>query len=292
MTAVRLLAADAFRALVSRRTSLVLAILALALLTAMSCSLQITGQTVVNGRVSPVGDEARLSLAIGTAFAGIHCIGVLVVLFLVVPAIVGEIDSGLAAWVLVKPLSRRTYLVGRLVGGAAFLAAFSAVLALGLEILLLKYRGGVSPRLVLGWAVLVVLLAAYLAWGVLFAIHLGPGPGGILLLLLAGAGAFVDADGLTRTFLGVGAGEGPRGILEVFLVPAFGGGSPPLAARAAYGVAYVALPGTGNVHDLAMAAAGGGRLALPLDLLSAGIMLAGLPIAAALAVRALERREP
>lgn len=288
---IRILAADTVRTLFVRRTTVLLLMLIFALLTVVSCSLQLTGQTVVNGQASPFGDDARHRMAVAAAFGGAHALGVLLILFLLLPGFVGEIDSGLATWIVTKPLPRRTLLHGRLLGGLAFLAATTGFVVLGLEILLARYSGSIAPRAVLGWGILLLLLAGYMVWGILLALRLGAGFGGIALLLLAACGAVVDTDALTRLFLYPGGDGQPAGLLSVLLQSFFRGAEPPVVARLLYGASYVLLPGTGNVHDVAIAVALGTGIPIASDLVSVAILLAGLPLGLFLASRTLARRE-
>src|SRR5262245_18988897 len=124
---VRLLAADTLRALLSRRANIVLIDILFGLLTVASCSLQVTGETMINGQSIPIGADDRLRYAVGATFGGVHFFGALLVLFLIVPAVTGEIESGMASWILIKPIPRATYLFGRLLGAFLFLAAFAAL---------------------------------------------------------------------------------------------------------------------------------------------------------------------
>lgn len=288
---IAILAGDTFRTLVSRRANVAIAVLLFGLLTVASCSLQMTGTTVVNGQVLPIGPEERIGIAVGTTFAGLHFFGALLVIFILVPALSSEIESGLAAWVLVKPIRRETYLIGRLLGAFLFLAAFLAVGLVGLEVLLVRYAGGPRPEALLGWAALALLAAAYLAWGVLFALHFGSGLGGLALFLLALSGAVIDFDPLTRYFLSPAEGAPQGGFLDALFFALRHGEGPPAAARVLYGALYAIFPGTGNVHDLAVALATGRPLGISMDHVSLPIVAVGVPVALLVARRALARRE-
>ncbi len=288
---ILLLAGDTFRSLVSRRANVAMAVLLFGLLTVASCSLQLSGETVVNGQVVPIGPEERVGLAVGTTFGGLHFFGALLALFLLVPSLSGEVESGLAGWILVKPIRRETFLLGRLLGALLFLAAFLALGLVGLEVLLARYAGGMRAAPLLGWGILALLSAAYLAWGFLFALHLGSGLGGLTLLLLALAGAVVDFDVITRYFLSAPADAPAGGLLDALVFALRHGEGPPTAARAVYGVLYAVLPGTGNVHDLAVAVATGRALSIATDHVSLPVVVAGIPIAIVAARRALTRRE-
>jgi hypothetical protein len=286
-----LLAADTVRTLFARRTTALLLVLIFALLTVVSCSLQVTGETVVNGAPVPFGDEARQRLAVTTAFGGAHALGVLLIVLLLLPSLAGEIDGRLAIWIVTKPIARSVYLRGRLLGGVAFLAAVTGFVVLGLEVLLAKYAGALAPRVALGWGILLALLIGYLVWGMLFSLHLGAGIGGIALLVLAASGAIVDTDALTALLLRSTGDEPSGGILGVLLRSFLGGGEPPLAVRIAYGVLYALLPGTGNVHDIAVAYALGVEVPFASDLFSLVVLAVGLPIGILLASRSLARRD-
>ncbi len=286
-----LLVGDTFRSLVTRRANVAVAVLLFGLLTVASCSLQVSGETVVNGQVVPIGPEERVGLAVGTTFGGLHFFGALLAIFLLVPALSGEVESGLAGWILVKPIRRETYLLGRLLGALLFLAAFLALGLVGLEVLLARYAGGARAAPLLGWGILALLAAAYLAWGFLFALHLGSGLGGLALLLFALAGAVIDFDLITRYFLAAAADAPGGGFLDGLLFALRPGEGPPAAARAVYGVLYAILPGTGNVHALAVAVATGRSLPIATDHVSLPIVVAGIPIAILAARRALARRE-
>jgi ABC-type Na+ efflux pump permease subunit len=287
---LRLLAVDAFRSLLTRKASALLLVILFGLLTAVSCSLQVRGESVVNGRVLPIDQETRAGLGVGIAFAGVHFLGLMLVLFVIIPALIAEIDRGLAAWVLVKPIRRETFVLGRLLGGFAFLLAFSAFVVVGLEILLGRYGGRLEAGALVGWLVLAALLASYLAWGLFFSLHFGAGFGGIIVLLLAAFGAVLDADPLTRTLLWRRAGES-AGIIDVIVASIFGTADPPLVARVLYGLLYFVVPGSGNIHDLAVASTFGRALPIPEDALSLAVGCAGVPIALLLSLRALKARE-
>ncbi len=289
--ALRLLAVDALRTLLTRRASALLLVLLFGLLTAVSCSLQLAGESVVNGQVVPIDNETRSGLAVGVAYGGVHFLGLLLVLFVIVPAITGEMESGVASWIFVKPIGRETYLIARMLGGLLFLAAFSAFVVAGLEVLLLKYSGRFEARAILGWVTLLILLASYLGWGVLLSLHLGAGFGGLLVLLLAGLGAAVNLDPLTRILLWGGGSGAPAGILDAFLAPLFGAEGPPFLARAVYAALYFVLPGAGNVHDLAVGATFGRGLPIQGDAISLAIPVAGIPLALLLSLWLLKKRE-
>jgi hypothetical protein len=290
--AILLLARDTFSTLVRRRTNIVLLLIAFWLLIMVSCSLRVTGMTIVDGQAVPVDDAERLKLAIGSAFAGIHFLGFLSVLFVLAPAIFGELESGLAAWTWTKPVTRASWICGRALGAFLFVVALSGLVVAGLELLLSRHAGSTLAAPIVGWLVLLVLFAAYIAIVVAIGVHIGGNMASLVLLLLALLGVFVDVDALTRRFLlgGAGAAAAP-GFFDMLLAPLFGGGQAPLLGRVLYGAAYILVPGTGNVHDIAVAKALSSTVPVPLDWISLAIAVAAVPASLAVAARRLARRE-
>lgn len=286
---LRILARDTLRTLLRRRANAILLVFLFCLLIAVSCSLKVTGGSVVGGQVVPIDEEARLGLAIGTAFGGAHFIGFLTILFVVLPALAGEIESGLASWILVRPVSRSRFLLGRALGAFAFAVLPVAIVALGLEVLLARHLGRIPWGPIAGALALALLFAVYLSWGLFLALRVGGGSAAILVVLCALASIAVHADVLTRWFL-LGGSESPS-FVGMLLTRFFGWETPPAALRFAYGAVYALLPATANLHDLAVAASLSKGLALGLDYASCALAVASIPVALHLARRSLERRD-
>lgn len=291
MRTTRLLAADLLRTLLRRRANALLLLLLFWLLIVVSCSLKVTGGSVVQGHAIPIDETARVRLAIGSALGGAHFIGLLVVVFVALPAAVGETEGGLSSWVLVKNVSRGRYLVARFAGAALFIAAIVAVVALGLEVLLARHLGGIQWAPLAGALVLLLLLVAYLAWGMFLAFAAGSGSAAIMVFLLSLASVVVHSDPLTRYFLG---GSGPAAeptFVDAIVASLIGADGPSLLMRIVYGALYFLTPGAKNLHDFAAAISVGETLALPLDYVTCAIAAASAPLALLFACRLFERKE-
>jgi len=291
MRTIRLLAADLLRTLFRRRANALLLFLLFWLLIVVSCSLKVSGGSVVDGQAIPIDETARIRLAIASAFGGAHFIGLLVVVFVALPAAVGEAESGLASWALVKAVSRRHYLVSRFLGAAVFLASIVAIVLAGLEVLLARHLGVVQFAPIGGAFVLLSLLVAYLAWGILLAFVVGSGSAAIIVFLLSLASVVVHSDPLTRYFFGSVDPSAVPSFVDAIVAGLIGGEGPSLLLRIVYGTVYFLTPGAKNLHDLATAIAMGDSVALDIDYVSCAIAIATAPIALAFACRVFERKE-
>ncbi|MFN0151775.1 MAG: hypothetical protein ACKVU1_13835 [bacterium] len=291
MLTTRRLAIDLLRTLFRRRANALLLFLLFWLLIVVSCSLKVTGGSVVQGHAIPIDETARISLAIGSAFGGAHFIGLLVVIFVALPAVVGEVESGLASWVLVKNVSRGRYLVSRFIGAAVFVVAIVAIVLSGLEVLLARHIGAIQFGPIAGACVMAVLLVAYLAWGVLLAFVVGSGSAAIIVFLLSLASVVVHSDSLTRYFLAAGGSESAPSFVDAIVGTLLGGATPSPVLRVVYGALYFLTPATKNLHDLASALALGETLPLGIDYVTCAIAAASAPLALVFACRALDRKE-
>lgn len=125
---------------------------------------------------------------VGLALFGALFLGAVLVTFLTAGAVQGDAESGLLQPLLVRPVSRAQYLLGRYLAASATGIAYVVVVYLG-AVAIVGVAGGWWPSEPLGVALrLAVAIAAIAALAVLGSVWLGATANGIFVLMLYGAG--------------------------------------------------------------------------------------------------------
>jgi len=125
---------------------------------------------------------------LGLAMFGTLFLGVVLAVFLTLNAVRGDAERGLLQPLVVRPLGRGAYLLGRWAAAATVSATYVVVVFLG-GVLLTKLVGGYSPdRIVMPALELAGAVAIISALALLGSIALGTTANGIGVLMLFGAG--------------------------------------------------------------------------------------------------------
>lgn len=207
MSAVRVIAAWSLREALRRRVFLVVGLLTLAFLVLYGLGLwqlfrsvdfEVTDDTGVDGEI--VAGATLLGLAM---FASLF-LGTVLAVFLTLGAVRGDAERGLLQPMLVRPLRRRTLLLGRWVAAAAVCGGY-VVVVFGAAVVLTRIFGGwwpdrvLEPALALAGAV-AILAALSLAGSVV----LSATANGIAVFMLFGAGLVAGLLGQIGEALGSG----------------------------------------------------------------------------------------
>jgi len=188
-------------------------------------ALQATGTFTVNGEPVDLDESARVALAIGL---GVRAVSFLILLFLLFHGaglVLGDAETGRAAFSLSAPISRARYLAGRSAGVLLVVLLFWAAALVLFEILLFSRTGSLRAEIAAGAAVIVLAQALLLGVLVLFEILLFSRTGSLRAEIAAGAAVIVLAQALLlgvlvlfRLFLG--GGWGAMGALLVWIASA------------------------------------------------------------------------
>jgi ABC-type transport system involved in multi-copper enzyme maturation permease subunit len=207
MTAMRVIAAWSLREALRRRVFLVVGLLTLAFLVLYGLGLwqlfrsvdfDVTDDTGVEGEV--VAGATLLGLAM---FAALF-LGTVLTVFLTLGAVRGDAERGLLQPMLVRPLRRRTLLLGRWVAAAAVCGAYVVAVFAAAVVLTRVFSGWwpdrvLEPALALAGAV-AILAALSLAGSVV----LSSTANGIAVFMVFGAGLVAGLLGQIGEALGSG----------------------------------------------------------------------------------------
>ena len=128
---------------------------------------------------------------LGLAMFGTLFLGVVLAVFLTLNAVRGDAERGLLQPLVVRPLGRGAYLLGRWAAAATVSATYVVVVFLG-GVLLTKLVGGYAPdRIVVPALELAGAVAIISALALLGSIALGTTANGIGVLMLFGAGLLI-----------------------------------------------------------------------------------------------------
>ncbi len=128
---------------------------------------------------------------LGLAMFGTLFLGVILAVFLTLNAVRGDAERGLLQPVVVRPLGRGAYLLGRWAAAATVSASYVVVVFLG-GVLLTKLVGGYAPdHIVVPALELAGAVAIVSALALLGSVRLGTSANGIGILMLFGAGLLV-----------------------------------------------------------------------------------------------------
>ncbi|HWK28553.1 MAG TPA: ABC transporter permease [Solirubrobacter sp.] len=190
MSAVLVIAGFALRESLRRRVFVVVALLTVAFLVLYGLGVwQIAGEVDEIGGVNGVqGDVVAASTLLGLAMFAILFLGAILAVFLTLGAVRGDAERGLLQPLLVRPISRATFLLGRYAAAASVCVAYVILVFLGAVLITRGFIDWwpdrvVVPALALGAAV-AVLAALALAGSVL----LSSTANGIAVFMLFGAG--------------------------------------------------------------------------------------------------------
>jgi ABC-type transport system involved in multi-copper enzyme maturation permease subunit len=141
-------------------------------------------------------------------FASLFLATVLAV-FLTLGAVRGDAERGLLQPLVVRPLGRREFLVGRFVGAAAVSVAYIAVLY-GLVVLIVHQAGGQWPDHVIGPGLaLASAITILVAMSLLGSVFLSATANGIAMFMLYGAGL------VSGLLAAIGAALGAHTVLTI-----------------------------------------------------------------------------
>ncbi|CAA9525065.1 MAG: hypothetical protein AVDCRST_MAG30-3306, partial [uncultured Solirubrobacteraceae bacterium] len=189
---VRVIAGFALRESLRRRVFLVVAILTVVFLALYGLGVWQAFREVDEfdiGRGAGVEPETVVgSTLLGLAMFGTLFLGTILAVFLTLGAVRGDAERGLLQPVLVRPLPRRTLLLGRFAGAASVCAAYVMVVYL-VAMVLTNVAGGWWPDRILtpglALAAAVAILAAIALAGSVF---LASTANGIAVFMVFGAG--------------------------------------------------------------------------------------------------------
>ena len=189
----RIVAAHALRESLRRRVFVVVLLLTLAF-----GALYAWGVNELFSDIDELGGNAFLdaetlagATILGLAMFGTLFLGVVLAVFLTLNAVRGDAERGLLQPVVVRPLGRGAYLLGRWAAAAAVSASYVVVVFLG-GVLLTALVGGYTPdRIVVPALELAGAVAIVSAIALLGSIALGTTANGIGVLMVFGAGLLV-----------------------------------------------------------------------------------------------------
>ncbi|MBM3319984.1 MAG: hypothetical protein FJY73_04845 [Candidatus Eisenbacteria bacterium] len=212
-------------------------------------ALQATGTFTVNGEPVDLDESARVALAIGL---GVRAVSFLILLFLLFHGaglVLGDAETGRAAFSLSAPISRARYLAGRSAGVLLVVLLFWAAALVLFEILLFSRTGSLRAEIAAGAAVIVLAQALLLGVLVLFRLFLGGGWGAMGALLVWIASAVLSLDLLESSLFAVDVPENVAPWWLPILQPFLGG--EPIGWKADLVRAFVRLfPPIGNATSV------------------------------------------
>ncbi len=189
--AVRVIAGFALRESLRRRVFAVVAVLTLAFLALYGLGAWQAFKEVDEFALDDAGVEAETvfgATLLGLAMFGTLFLGTILAVFLTLGAVRGDAERGLLQPVLVRPLSRRTLLLGRFAAAASVCSAYVLVVYL-IAMVLTNVAGGWWPDRILmpglALAAAVAILAAIALAGSVF---LASTANGIAVFMIFGAG--------------------------------------------------------------------------------------------------------
>ena len=142
-----------------------------------------------NGPVGPAGVASLTTVTLlGLGVFGSLFLAAVLGVFLTVAAVSGDAERGLLQPLVVRPLGRRQFLLGRLVGAAAVSGAYVTVLY-GVVLVIVHQAGGQWPHSIVGPALaLIGAVTILVALSLLGSVFLSTMANGIAMFMLYGAG--------------------------------------------------------------------------------------------------------
>jgi ABC-type transport system involved in multi-copper enzyme maturation permease subunit len=184
------IAAYALRESVRRRVFIVVALLTIAFLVLYWLGTRQAFEEL-DDVFPPVGiepDEFVGATLLGLAMFATLFLGTILAVFLTLGAVRGDAERGLLQPLVVRPVGRTTFLVGRFAGAAAVCAVY-VTLVYGAAVLITGATGGWYPDRLLGPAVeLAAAVTLLVALSLLGSVFLSATANGIAVFMLFGAG--------------------------------------------------------------------------------------------------------
>lgn len=211
MRAVAVVAGYGLREAARRRSFLVVLLLTAGFLVLYWLGVDKAFEEVGGSSTGTLGVEANVvagAFLFGLAMFATLFLGAVLVIFLTVSAVRGDAERGLLQPLLVRPLSRHAFLVGRF-GGAAAIGAVYTVALFSATLVLTNAAGGWWPDRLLAPALeLAAAVVLICALSVLGSVLLSSTANGMAVFMLFGAGLVagllgqigevLDSDTLTR----------------------------------------------------------------------------------------------
>jgi ABC-2 type transport system permease protein len=191
VTAVRVIAVFTLRESLRRRVFVVVGVLTVAFLALYGLGTWQLNRDVGEVGSNQLGVEPQVIVGatlLGLAMFGTLFLGTVLAVFLTLGAVRGDAERGLLQPLLVRPVSRRTLLLGRYAAAATVCAAYVAAVFVGATILTWAF-GGWWPDNLLGPAVGLALAVAILAaLSLAGSVFLSATANGIAVFMVFGAG--------------------------------------------------------------------------------------------------------
>ena len=184
------IAAYALRESLRRRVFVIVALLTLAFLFLYGLGARKAFEETENA-FPPVGVEPEEFIGatlLGMAMFATLFLGTVLAVFLTLGAVRGDAERGLLQPLIVRPVGRTTFLIGRFLGAAAVCAVY-VVLVYGAAVLLTGEAGGWWPDRIIAPAVeLAAAVVLLVALSLLGSVFLSATTNGIAVFMLFGAG--------------------------------------------------------------------------------------------------------
>ena len=191
MSAARVIAAFALRESLRRRVFVVVGLLTFAFLVLYGLGTWQLFDSVGDFDEPIEGVEARTvagATILGLAMFATLFLGCVLAVFLTLGAVRGDAERGLLQPVLVRPLRRRTVLVGRFVGAAGVCAAYVVVVFVAVTVITWAFSDWWPDRTVQPAVQLAVAVAVISALWLAGSVALASTANGIAVFMLFGAG--------------------------------------------------------------------------------------------------------
>jgi len=188
---VRILAGFALRESLRRRVFLVVGLLTLAFLVLYGLGTWQLFDTVGSFDVPIRGIDARIvagATILGLAMFATLFLGTILAVFLTLGAVRGDAERGLLQPILVRPLRRRTVLLGRFVAAASVCGVYVILVFLAATVITRAFSGWWPDRLVVPALQLAAAVAILAALSIAGSVLLSSTANGIAIFMLFGAG--------------------------------------------------------------------------------------------------------
>jgi Cu-processing system permease protein len=191
VSAARIIAAFALRESVRRRVFLIVGVLTLAFLVLYGLGAWQLFDSVGQFDEPIKGVDARTvagATVLGLAMFATLFLGTILAVFLTLGAVRGDAERGLLQPVLVRPLRRRTVLLGRFVAAASVCAAYVIVVFLATAVITYAFSDWWPDRIVVPAIQLALAVAVIAALSLAGSVVLAATANGIAVFMIFGAG--------------------------------------------------------------------------------------------------------
>ena len=191
MSAARIIAAFALRESVRRRVFLIVGVLTLAFLVLYGLGAWQLFDSVGQFDEPIKGVDARTvagATVLGLAMFATLFLGTILAVFLTLGAVRGDAERGLLQPVLVRPLRRRTVLLGRFIAAASVCAAYVIVVFLATAVITYAFSDWWPDRIVVPAVQLALAVAVIAALSLAGSVVLAATANGIAVFMIFGAG--------------------------------------------------------------------------------------------------------